>query len=269
MRTFLILLSFLLAGSVAIAQTCINNPSVQSGNLNPAPLYPNATGVYSFTYFENLQDYAGWQTDPITITLCMLHIGPQNGANSVSGTCASWFNWIYDPGSNCLQGTQNQTILGGTGGTIEVDFAILNPVNCGGSNQMGFNVNLQVAACMTGVNEQSDDTESVYTCYDPNGGTSSIEEKDELNIDISLFPNPASKHITVDINSELPSQNANLVITDVLGRSLKTVKNKMINQGENSYKLNIRSLATGTYFLTVESKDGNQQATVKFIKADD
>jgi len=268
MRIFQLLILCILSTSFLFGQTCVNNPSVQTGDLNPAPLYPGAPAQASFTFFENLQDYSGFATDPITMTLCMLNVAPANGPSSVSGSASTWFNWLYDPGSNCLQGTQNQTIFGGTGGAIVVDLTITNPITCGASNQMGFNVNLQVAACMTGVNEQSDDTESVYTCYDPNGGTSSLEDLEQMSLDISLFPNPAAKQVTLSINSDLPSQNADILITDLLGRTLKTLKNKAINQGENSYRLNIKNLANGTYFVTVAGEDGSR-ASVKLIKAVD
>lgn len=146
---------------------CVNNPSIQQGNITPAPLVCN-TGTAQFTYFENLLDYSGWQTDPVVITVCLLNITPQNGASSVGGNFHQTFNWLYDPTSNCLQGTQNQTILGGTGGLITIDFEILTPIACP-NNQMGFNANIQPAACMNGINETVDDTESVYTCYDGPG----------------------------------------------------------------------------------------------------
>jgi len=145
------------------SQTCVNNPSIQQGDINPSPLTGN-TGVLQFSFFENLLDYTGWQTDPITITVCLLNISPQNGAASIGGSYASTFNWIYDPGSNCAQGTQNQNILGGSGGSITIDFQVTNPIQCP-NNQIGFNANLQPAQCMNGINETVDDTESVYTCY--------------------------------------------------------------------------------------------------------
>jgi len=116
------------------AQTCINNPSIQQGNINPAPLNTN-TGVLQFSFFENLLDYTAWQTDPLTMTVCLLHISPQNGAASVGGNYAPTFNWLYDQSSNCLQGTQNQTIFGGTGGLITVAFKVDNPIGCP-NNQM-------------------------------------------------------------------------------------------------------------------------------------
>lgn len=159
-------IAILLSGSLVFGQTCINNPSIQQGDINPAPLVGTAGGLLTLSYVENLLDYTDEEIDPITITLCLLNIEPVTGATSVAGSFSSNFNWIYDPTSNCLQGTQNQDILGGSGGTITVAFNQTNAIACP-SNQMGFNANLQPAACMNGINETVDDTESVYTCNVP------------------------------------------------------------------------------------------------------
>jgi len=181
MRNVLLLtLSFLLVYSVSFAQ-CVNNPSIQQGNLNPAPLPPQAGGIAQFSYFENLLDYTDEENDPITVTLCLLNITPVSGSASVAGNFAPVFNWLYDPGSNCLQGTQNQDIFGGTGGLISVVFNQSSPIDCP-NNQMGYNANLQPAACMNGINETVDDTESVYTCYD-----STLPPVPPMPIELSSF----------------------------------------------------------------------------------
>jgi len=165
MKNFLLfLLSFLFTYATGFGQ-CVNNPSIQQGDINPAPLTGSGGGIAQFSFFENLLDYTDEENDPITVTLCLLNIAPVSGATSVAGSFAPTFNWLYDPGSNCLQGTQNQDILGGTGGLISVAFNTMNQVFCP-DNQMGYNANLQPAACMNGINETVDDTESVYTCYD-------------------------------------------------------------------------------------------------------
>lgn len=165
MKKLILLSVILFTVSFVYGQTCINNPSIQGGDVNPAPLTPGAGGTLTFTYVENLTDYDGFNTDPVSVTVCLLNVEPVNGASSVSGSFAVNFNWVYDPNSNCLQGVQNQTIFGGSGGPISVAFNQTTPVLCP-SNQMGFNANLQPAACMNGINETVDDTESVYTCTD-------------------------------------------------------------------------------------------------------
>jgi len=154
------------------AQLCNNNPSIQAGDIDPAPLQANQGGTLSFTYVENLLDYIDEDIDPVKLTICMLNLAPATGATlatapaSVGGSFSVTFNWIYDPVTNCFQGTQNRDIFGGTGGFITVDFVQTQAFLCP-DNQMGFNANIQPANCMNGVNQTTDDRESVYTCLEP------------------------------------------------------------------------------------------------------
>lgn len=85
MNKILLLLSFLFAVSLCSAQICSNNPSVQQGNINPAPLAGNAGGTISFSFVENLLDYTDEENDPVKITVCLLNLEPVNGASAVSG----------------------------------------------------------------------------------------------------------------------------------------------------------------------------------------
>jgi len=154
------------------AQLCNNNPSIQAGDIDPAPLMVNQGGTLSFTYVENLLDYVEEDIDPVKLTICMLNLAPATGATpatapaSVGGSFSVIFNWIYDPVTNCFQGTQNKDIFGGTGGYITVGFVQTLEFLCP-DNQMGFNANIQPANCMNGVNQTTDDRESVYTCLEP------------------------------------------------------------------------------------------------------
>jgi len=114
-------LTFLfLCSNSGYSQVCINNPSIQQGNMTTN----SGSGVMSFSFFENLLDYTDEENDPVRINVCFLNTGPKNGATSVSGSFAGTFDWQYDPASNCLLGTQNQDILGGSGGLIEIEYSI-------------------------------------------------------------------------------------------------------------------------------------------------
>lgn len=160
----LLLFAALMIGSFSLSfGQCINNPSLQQGDIDPAPLTNGAGGIISFSYFENLLDYNDNENNPVSITVCLLNVEPVGGAAAVNGSFAPVFTWTYDAISNCLQGTQNADILGGTGGKITIAFDQTNAQLCP-DNQMGFNANLQPAACMNQVNQTTDDTESVYTC---------------------------------------------------------------------------------------------------------
>jgi len=139
----------------SFGQVCINNPSIQQGNLSST----SGSGTMSFSFVENLLDYTDEENDPITITICLLNMVPTNG--TVDDSTPNYFSWAYDPISNCFQGTQINDIFGGTGGVILIDYSINFSGSCTPFT-FGFNANLQPAACMNGINETVDDTESVY-----------------------------------------------------------------------------------------------------------
>ena len=157
------LLLMMLSTQFLYAQPCVNNPSIQQGDIHPAPIYFGQTVVAEFSYFENLLDYTEEENDPMIINIGLLNMEPVDGANSVFGNFSDVFNWVYDSTANSLIGTQNQDILGGTGGLIRFWCKPVNLVSCP-TNQIGFNGNITPAVCMNGINETVDDTESVYTC---------------------------------------------------------------------------------------------------------
>lgn len=164
----LLLLSLLLVSFTAISlaqdvEKCANNPSVQMGDIDPAPLMAKQGGVVSFSYFENLLDYKDFRGDPVILNICFSNIAPKEGVKSIIGTFKDHFKWFYDADKNCLKGTQSKVIPGGNGGLIKVEFKQVKVIPCH-NNQSGFKVTIDPPACMEGVNETTDDTEYVYTC---------------------------------------------------------------------------------------------------------
>jgi len=167
MKRFL-LFTLLFAFSIVISnaqdqEKCANNPSVQMGDIDPAPLMADQGGVASFSYFENLLDYKDYKGDPIGLNICFTNIAPKDGVNSLIGEYKDHFKWFYDAKKNCLNGTQQKIIPGGDGGLIKVEFKQTKVIPCH-NNQSGFKVTIVPTACMEGVNETTDDTEYVYTC---------------------------------------------------------------------------------------------------------
>ncbi len=73
--------------------------------------------------------------------------------------------------------------------------------------------------------------------------------------DISIFPNPANKELTIKGKTIIES----ITIYDINGRQLKTV----IFTSEKG-NLDISNLSQGMYFLKIKS--GNNTESIKFIK---
>lgn len=79
----------------------------------------------------------------------------------------------------------------------------------------------------------------------------------ELQLQIQVFPNPVSESIFITHPTE---QFFDVMITDISGKQiLKTTHQKQ-------QPLNVQALASGTYLITVTTKDSKQTNTYKIIK---
>ena len=84
----------------------------------------------------------------------------------------------------------------------------------------------------------------------------SIADVEKQNLAISMYPNPANTVLNIRLNNE--TTLASITITDVLGKVV-------ISESSETNTINIETLETGIYFLTVRNKL-NQVANLKFIK---
>jgi hypothetical protein len=95
------------------------------------------------------------------------------------------------------------------------------------------------------------------------GTTASLQEEVALTSSLNAYPNPAANETTISYSLNR-SGDVNIVITDIMGRTVKTM-----NQGSQvagtSYNVNLNTtdLANGTYFYTL-SVNGEKQ-TKKFV----
>jgi carboxypeptidase T len=78
-------------------------------------------------------------------------------------------------------------------------------------------------------------------------------------LNFSIFPNPYSDNITVQISSVFNLSEAKIFITNNLGQLLLT-----FYPNNYSQLLNLSSLSSGMYFLTVQGNENKR--TVKIIK---
>lgn len=73
-----------------------------------------------------------------------------------------------------------------------------------------------------------------------------------VNNSIAVYPNPAKGIVTIDMNG-ISSNNASIVVTDLLGNVLRKIS---IRNSENSYQLNLSEFQDGVYFVKVKSDAG-------------
>jgi hypothetical protein len=80
---------------------------------------------------------------------------------------------------------------------------------------------------------------------------------------VSMLPNPVSSIAILNVSSATASK-MQLVVTDIAGRQLESRTVTLI-AGSNQLPLNFAKLASGVYYLTGASEDG-EKMTIKFVK---
>lgn len=90
-----------------------------------------------------------------------------------------------------------------------------------------------------------------------------VEEESTLS-DMNVYPNPANENLNISINS-LVNSNANVVVTDMLGKVVLNMPANLI-AGEFNLNINVAALDAGFYTVSVrDAKNGSVQS-VRFIK---
>ena len=79
-----------------------------------------------------------------------------------------------------------------------------------------------------------------------------------------VYPNPASNILNMVVASP-NDEMVSVVVTDITGKILQKQATQ-INSGNNSLKLNVSHLASGSYLLKLVCSNGCNSATIKFVK---
>ena len=139
--------------------------------------------------------------------------------------------------------TISKEVIGSGGQTFE-----------NGNNKLSYTVGEVVVGAMT----DEDGTSQLGNGYYPSLDLSTLNtETPELQLQVKVFPNPATEVIYVNHPTE---QFFEVAITDVSGKQiLQTAHQKQ-------QPLSVKTLTTGTYFITVATKESKQSNTYKIIK---
>jgi len=122
------------------------------------------------------------------------------------------------------------------------------------NNKLSYTVGEVAVGAMT----DEDGTYQLGNGYYPSLNLSTLNtESPELQLQVKVFPNPTKEVIYITNPTE---QFFEVRITDVSGKQiLQTAHPKQ-------QPLNVQTLTTGTYFITVTTKDSKQTNTYKIIK---
>ena len=123
-----------------------------------------------------------------------------------------------------------------------------------GNNKLSYTVGEVAVGAMT----DEDGTYQLGNGYYPSLDLSTLNtETPELQLQVKVFPNPTKEVIYITHPTE---QFFEVRITEVSGKQiLQTAHQKQ-------QPLNVQTLTTGTYFVTVTTKESKQTNTYKIVK---
>ena len=145
--------------------------------------------------------------------------------------------------SSYAQPSISKQVIGPSGATFE-----------NGNNKLSYTAGEVVVGAMT----DEDGSVQLGNGYYPSLNLSTLNtETPELQLQVKVFPNPTKEVIYITHPTE---QFFEVRITDISGKQiLQTAHQK-------EQPLNVQRLTTGTYFITVTTKDSKQTNTYKIIK---
>ena len=139
--------------------------------------------------------------------------------------------------------TISKQVIGPGGSTVD-----------NGSNKLSYTTGEVVVGAMT----SEDGSYQLGNGYYPSLDLSTLNtESPELQLQVKVFPNPVTEALFITHPTE---QFFDVAITDISGKQiLKTTH-------QRQQALSVQTLTTGTYFVTVTTKDSKQTNTYKVIK---
>jgi len=137
----------------------------------------------------------------------------------------------------------SKQVIGPSGATFE-----------NGNNKLSYTAGEVVVGAMT----DEDGSVQLGNGYYPSLDLSTLNtESPELQLKVKVYPNPVTEAIFITHPTE---QSFEVRITDVSGKHiLQTTHQKQ-------QPLSVQALTTGTYFVTVTTKESKQTNTYKIVK---
>ena len=126
--------------------------------------------------------------------------------------------------------------------------------------QQGIPPDIEVIGSMAAFNNNEDNILDVAIAEI--FGLCSITSVSDVDIKkaIRVFPNPTNDLLQIELELSV-SNEVTLTISDVLGRTIVSSLENGVS-GQNKFEIDVRSIANGFYFLTIES--GGRAASIRF-----
>lgn len=123
-----------------------------------------------------------------------------------------------------------------------------------GNNKLSYTVGEVAVGAMT----DEDGSYQLGNGYYPSLDLSTLNtESPELQLQVKVYPNPVAEAIFITHPTE---EFFEVAITDISGKQI------LQTQHQKQQPLSVQTLTTGTYFITVTTRDSKQTNTYKIIK---
>ena len=139
--------------------------------------------------------------------------------------------------------TISKQVIGPSGATLE-----------NGNNKLSYTTGEIMVGAMT----SEDGSIQLGNGYYPSLDLTTLNtESPEIQLQVKFYPNPVVEAIFISHPTE---QYFGVKITDVSGKQI------LQTQHQKEQPLSVQTLTTGTYFVTITTKDSKQTNTYKIIK---
>ncbi len=91
--------------------------------------------------------------------------------------------------------------------------------------------------------------------------TASLNDLASAGFEAKIYPNPSKGQAIVEFNIE-KAMSLDVQVLDILGRTVKSVKNQLYTEGVNTLFLDLSEVAKGMYFVRFISNEANAQKTI-------
>ena len=145
--------------------------------------------------------------------------------------------------SICLSQSISKQVIGPAGSTYE-----------SGTNKLSYTAGEVLVGAMT----SEDGSIQLGNGYYPSLDLSTLNtQSPELKLQVKVYPNPTTETLFITHPTE---QFFEVRITDISGKQILQTGH------QKEQPLNVQTLTTGTYFITVTTKESKQTNTYKIIK---
>lgn len=99
----------------------------------------------------------------------------------------------------------------------------------------------------------------------PDGANVTSVKVEELDIDLSVYPNPTHDKVTIRVNSDV-DQTLYYGVYDMTGKKIASPEETLHISGQSEKSIDFSYLPKATYLLQVTNNKGTQVASLRIIK---